>query len=371
MIGEQLLPPGKALVGNSLRIEVGRRGGARVLEVGESTGQPTVLDIWARWDSNWYLAIASNGYDLGQLAGRLPKEYQPADSSGFFPLYPLLIRFLRPVFGGIGAGILISNVFLLLSVFCLLQISIQLWGPERGGQIGFGAGLALLLWPYTLFFSAVYSESLFLFLSAAAFLSSLRRQDGRVVVLASLATLTRPFGLALALPLLMQWWPDREKRPMGWFVLPSMLLAISLLMLSSFGLFGDALAFVHRQSRWRGPSIFPAYAFVRWFREGPTIHGAGTSCIEAMVAMVLLAFLVLAFKKIPPSLALYSAVGLAIPLSSTLWSFGRISSNLFPLYLLLGFIWVERRPWARVLFGLSAMLALVAMFFFGAGWWVG
>jgi hypothetical protein len=47
-----------------------------------------LLDMWARWDSGWYLDIALNGYAL-----RGPIETTQSNVA-FFPLYPLLIRTL-------------------------------------------------------------------------------------------------------------------------------------------------------------------------------------------------------------------------------------------------------------------------------------
>ena len=55
------------------------------------------IDVWARWDSGWFLRIAEHGYHAGA---------EPA----FYPLYPLLVRLLGPVFGGhyVLAGLLVS-----------------------------------------------------------------------------------------------------------------------------------------------------------------------------------------------------------------------------------------------------------------------
>ena len=39
----------------------------------------SVVDVWARWDSDWYLRIAEEGYSW------------PSSTPAFFPLYPLLV----------------------------------------------------------------------------------------------------------------------------------------------------------------------------------------------------------------------------------------------------------------------------------------
>jgi len=76
------------------------------------------LDAWARWNSEWYLYIADKGYTNEDLS----PHYQDA-TSGFFPLYPMLIRFLGAVLGhDVLAGLLISNISLLVFLWILLQL---------------------------------------------------------------------------------------------------------------------------------------------------------------------------------------------------------------------------------------------------------
>src|SRR5207253_3156468 len=56
------------------------------------------LDVWARWDSQWFVRIAEHGYDVAHEA--------PA----FFPLYPTLLAGLGRVFLGhyVLAGVVLS-----------------------------------------------------------------------------------------------------------------------------------------------------------------------------------------------------------------------------------------------------------------------
>ena len=354
LAGYALLPPGKALTGESLRLEY---------------EAPVALDIWARWDSEWYLLIADQGYDaFDHLYG----EYLPEDTTGFFPLYPLLIRALTPLVGAIGAGIVISNLALLASLWLLLAVARDLWGREFGGRAAVGAGLGLLFIPFTLFHSAVYAESLFLALSLATFLLIRKDRYGWAGFLAALATLTRPFGALLVVLLLLEWWRRRHHSRWGWAAIGSVALALGLYMLFCYGLFGDALAFVHRQGRWRGAMGLPGIAFVRWWQAGPTIHGAHGSIIELVMAVLYLGALPVAFRRLRPSLAWYLAACVVVPLCSSLWSFGRIASTFFPIYLLIGMVWADDRPaLLRLWVTIGGALAAVAMAYFAAGWWVG
>ncbi len=357
LAGHALLPPGKALTGENLRLE---------------HGVPLPLDIWARWDSEWYLLIADRGYDATDAINHLPAGYLPEDTSGFFPLYPLLIRALTPLIGAVGAGILISNIALLASLWLLLAVARDLWGETFGTRAGFYAGTALLFFPFTLFHSAVYSESLFLALSLATLLLARKCRFDWAGLCAALAALTRPFGALLVVLLFLEWWRLRHRSRWGWTAIGGIALALGLYMLFCYGLFGDALAFVHRQGRWRGAMGLPGIAFVRWWQAGPTIHGAHGSTIELVMALLCLGALPTAFRRLRPSLAWYLVACVAIPLCSTLWSFGRIASTFFPIYLLIGMIWAEGRPAAQRLWvTVGGITATVAMTYFAAGWWVG
>ncbi|RLE20294.1 MAG: hypothetical protein DRJ65_18545 [Acidobacteria bacterium] len=210
LAGHALLPPGKALTGESLRLE---------------HDAPLALDIWARWDSEWYLLIAGHGYDaFDHLYG----EYLPEDTAGFFPLYPLLIRALTPLFGAVGAGIVISNLALLAALWLLLAVARDLWGETFGIRAGFYAGMTVLFFPFTLFHSAVYSESLFLALSLATFLLIRKDHYGWAGFVAALATLTRPFGALLVILLLLEWWRRRHHTRWGWAAFGSFALALGL-----------------------------------------------------------------------------------------------------------------------------------------------
>ncbi len=357
LTGYALLPPGKALTGENLRIE---------------HNAPLPLDIWARWDSEWYLLIAERGYDATDAVNHLPVGYLPEDTAGFFPLYPLLIRALTPLVGAVGGGIVISNFALLASLWLLLAVARDLWGETFGTQAGFYAGTALLFFPFTLFHSAVYSESLFLALSLATFLLARKNRFDLAGLVAALATLTRPFGALLAVLVLLEWWRRRHRSRWGWAAVGGIALALGLYLLFCYGLFGDALAFVHRQGRWRGAMGLPGIAFVRWWQAGPTIHGTHGSTIELVMAVLFLGALPTAFRRLRPSLAWYLATCVALPLCSTLWSFGRIASTFFPIYLLIGMIWADGRPTAqRFWVTAGSITAAVAMAYFAAGWWVG
>ena len=56
-------------------------------------------------------------------------------------------------------------------------------------------------------------------------------------------------------------------------------------MLFCHGLFGDALAFVSRQGRWRGSMGLPGTAFLRWWQAKKALLGAHGSTLELAAAL--------------------------------------------------------------------------------------
>ena len=112
------------------------------------------MNMWARWDSEWYLYIADRGYTNEDL----PSHYRNA-TSGLFPLYAMLIRFLGAILNhDVLAGLLISNISLLVFLWILLQLGKEKEIDEKDRQ---KAAWYYLIFPTTFFLSAIYTESLF------------------------------------------------------------------------------------------------------------------------------------------------------------------------------------------------------------------
>ncbi|HWH11564.1 MAG TPA: mannosyltransferase family protein [Solirubrobacteraceae bacterium] len=152
---------------------------------------------FARWDSVWYLTIARHGYT-------------PGPSPAFFPLYPLLVAAL----GALGPGLLVGGV--LISVAAMLVGLRLLWlltDLELGAAHPDAADLAVFavaLGPMAFFFTAVYSESLYLALTLGAFLSARQERWARAGVLGALAAATRSSGLLVIVGLLGLWLEQRR-----------------------------------------------------------------------------------------------------------------------------------------------------------------
>jgi Mannosyltransferase (PIG-V) len=165
----------------------------------------------ARWDSAWYLVIAHYGYrpELG--------SYTSARDA-FFPLYPLGLRALSDIgLQAVLAGVLFSLAAFALALYGIHRLStLELGSSVRpgGDDVARLAVLVTALAPMAFYFSAVYSESLYLALSVGLFWCARQGRWAWVGVLGALATATRSTGLVLVLPALMLYlYGPREDRP--------------------------------------------------------------------------------------------------------------------------------------------------------------
>jgi hypothetical protein len=169
----------------------------------------------ARWDAAWYLVIARYGYrpDLGVYT---------SSRTAFFPLYPLGLRAISwlgapPVL----AGVLLSVVAFALALYGIhrlttLELALGASSTLARDRVADAARLAVMLTafaPMAFFFSAVYSEALYLALSVGLFWSARQGRWMWVGVLGALAGATRSTGLVLVLPaLIIYLYGPREDR---------------------------------------------------------------------------------------------------------------------------------------------------------------
>jgi hypothetical protein len=160
-----------------------------------------LLDMWGRWDSGWYLDIVRHGYII-------PPDYMQQQSNvAFFPLYPMLIRFLLwPIPASwqtdgvlLLAGFVVSNVCLLAALI-LIYFFVQEMTQDSG--VVQRTILYLLLFPTAFYLSCVYTESTFLLLSVAALYAAQRRQWLWAALAAALLSITRAQGILMG-PILL------------------------------------------------------------------------------------------------------------------------------------------------------------------------
>lgn len=339
---------------------------------------PAPLEIWARWDSEWYLLIAERGYGADDAFLALPVAYRRGDDAGFFPLYPMLVRGLAALGPStLLAGVLVANLALLAALALLREMTRR----DHGEVIAGRAVWILLAFPTSFFLSAVYAESLLL----ATLLGSIAlARAGRPLlagICAALCVLSKPTGLLVLVPLVIELWPDRgaptaSGRSVGKRALrlaaatAPAAAALAGWALACQAIYGDVAPFLARQARWRGPTSGPWRAFVRYF-DAPRVHDAHHSTIDFVCALLFLAALPAIWRRLRTSEAAWATLAMLLPLGSSLWSFTRFAASTFPFHVSVALS--TERSERRFTSVVVAMLPLGGLFMalFAAWWWVG
>lgn len=177
-------------------------------------GRPYLLDPFMNnqvaWDSEYYLSIATAGYDDTDVLSANTPEGEIALNYAFFPLYPLIMSVVRvpftlltetPIAASVAAGMLIALLGTLGGMIALYDIARDELGEDGALRTVF----YLLIFPSAFFLAQVYTEGLFIGLAFGS-LALLRRQKLLyAALLAALATLTRSVGVLLIVPLALSW----------------------------------------------------------------------------------------------------------------------------------------------------------------------
>jgi len=293
----------------------------------EQTWNP--VSLHAKWDSFWYLDIAQNGYSF--------KGIEKLSNIVFFPLYPFLIKITSFFIAGdlILAGWILSCIFLLLALLYLFKL-VKEFHPEINPYLPI---VFLLIFPTAFFLNAVYTESLFLFLSLATFYHGLKKKFLWAGVLGLFASLTRITGVLLFIPLLWEYLKSYNfnltrslnTKLLSIFLIPAGTLSFFLYHHLKFN---DFLLFFKIESWWG--RIFKLNKDHFLMFSNPAIVNF---CLDIFFVILALTILYFVFKKLRTSYGLYMLATLAVVLSTgTLMSVGRYILVLFPIYILLSLI---------------------------------
>lgn len=327
------------------------------------SGLPQWFWSWAGFDGVHYLTIGQFGYAA---------QYTQA----FFPLYPLLIRFISPVFLGnfVLTGLIISNGLFLLALFLFHKLVKLDFEKNIGWMVIF-----LLVFPTSFFFGSLYNESLFLCLSLGTFLAA-RKNNWRLAgILGGVASATRLVGIFLLPALLWEWYEQNRasKLQLLWlFIIPAGLLSYMIYLQKNFG---DALYFLHAQpffgaQRTGGEIILLPQVIWRYLKiltSVPiSVYAFWVALAELTTFILVAGLLFLAHKKkIRLSYLIFSWLIFLTPtLTGTFSSLPRYVLPAFPIFMVLGNL--ESRSLKMLLALLSTLILILAVALFTSGRWV-
>jgi hypothetical protein len=302
--------------------------------------EPSVFwDTFARYDSGWYEGIARNGY-----------TYVPGGRSNiaYFPVYPLLMRYVGRLFGHHHAVFYLGGVFVSWTAFVLAMMALYRLArmdlPRRQAE---RAVLLTAIFPFAFFYGLIYSESTFLLFAVLAFHAFRTRRWILGGLGAAVAIATRTPGLVMWPALAWVAWvsaePTRRDRTLSIIGLAIALTGFAWYCAYIYQLTGNPFEWAATLERWNyspgglpwsAPAalvrnLFPhPYAFIAGTRMGlyDTLYG-GT-------AILFLAVTPFVWRRFGAGYGLFMLLNLLLPLSSGVFEgLGRYCSVLFPCFM--------------------------------------
>lgn len=332
------------------------------------------LDLPARWDAGWYLGIANEGY-----------HWTPGSTSqqniAFFPAYPLAMRYASVVFGRqpLWTGVVLSLAAFFAALVYLRRLArLHFEDDDRATT----AVVLLASYPFAIFFSAPYSEALFLLALVGAVFHFQRDQLWAAAGWGLVAGLTRPNGafLSVVLGLMVL---DRAIRawraggPFRWSEQFDRLAAaaapgIGMLFFSTFILFltGSPFQWTAQNAAW-GRTYRPLDTVftdrVGYIMDNGLYEYASSQALDMFYlasVLFILAAVWPVYRRFGVAYAALLAVNLIPPMmAGGLLSIGRVTSTLFPAFLWLAAVVPphHRAAWAV---GFALLQSFAAVLFF-------
>ena len=338
-----------------------------------------LLDLPGRWDTGWYLTIATEGY---RYVPNAASDFQ--QNIAFFPAFPMAMRYLSVVLGRqplwTGVGISLVSFFMALTYF--LRLSRSLLKDEDKAVT---AVTLLAVYPFAVFFSAAYTEGLFLLTLIGAVYHFHENQLLRAAFWGFLCGPTRPNGsllsIVLALMAVAPLWDAARRRivipPEGWRPIVMRMLAAAS---PGFGMLAFS-AFIYRLTGNPFMWTFQNVAWGRVYRSLDSIvsdrvdfianngwyNYASTQTLDMFYLMAVLLALAAVwpvYRRFGVAFAVLILITILPPMSAGgLLSMGRVTSILFPVFLWMGGALPPRHRHAWI--GFFALLqGFVAVMFF-------
>ncbi len=350
-----------------------------------------LLDLPGRWDTGWYLTIANEGYLYNPGA---KEDYQ--QNIAFFPAYPMAMRFVSAIFFGrqpLWAGVFVSIVAFYFALVYFLRLARSEIGDEARAVT---AMLLLAVYPFAVFFSAAYSESLFLLTLVGAVYHFRQDQLWRAAFWGFVCGLTRPPGCFLSVVLGLMavaplWDAARWRlivpptfaqgasvdKPLTWPAIGARLLSASapglgMLTFSAFvyQLTGNPFQWTMQNVAWGrvyrslDSIVTDRYDFIA---TNGLYDYASTQTIDLFYSLAVLLALVAVvpvYRRFGLPYAVFILLNVLPPMSAGgMLSLGRVTAVVFPVFLWLGAAVPahQRTAWIAIFAMLQAFVAV--MFF--------
>ena len=328
---------------------------------------------WANFDGEHYIALAREGYR--------PLTYY------FFPLFPILVRFLTGIWMNgfenyVFSGILVSHLSLVFAIFGLWKL-IKL---DYGDSIAKATIIILFLFPTSFYFGALYTESLFLACSVWSVYSARKKSWFYSSILAGFASATRLVGIVLVPVIFLEFYLANKKINQNWWKLvPIFLLGAGGVLIYMYYLWrvtGDPINFYHTvgifgAQRSANLVLLPQVFYRYIFKIIPSLNFTYFPSVfvvffEFFTAVLFLVLSVWSFFKVRLSYTAFLFLGYLLPtLSGSFSSLPRYVLILFPAFILLA-IYLNNTPKLFRIFVYVLMFIglILSESFFVRGYWL-
>jgi hypothetical protein len=152
-----------------------------------------ISEVLTSWDGRWYLEIVRHGYPH-VIPPQVTYDHVEARAA-FFPLYPLMVRWLDVVLpGGDTFAALFTNLVLSVVAVVLVGLVARHWFDTSTAR---RAMVIFAVFPGSYVMSFAYAEALLVVLAAGCLLALSHQRWLVAGITAALATAARPNGVAL------------------------------------------------------------------------------------------------------------------------------------------------------------------------------
>lgn len=313
------------------------------------------LDGWTRFDGGWYWDIIRLGY-----------FYEPGKQTtvNFFPLYAWLVEIgswpIRFLFSAphaesfFLAGILLSNTFFYFALSGMFRLGTELIGKEAASK----SLWSMALFPFSLFYSAVYTESLYLFLAVWGFYYARNEWWGRATLLGGLAAITRVPGWIVGIGIGLEYLRQRRYRLQAIdhhaTTLMWMPLGLCSLLVYFWRRFGDPLVFIHNlgafERKFGGDRLGEEAVIML---TSPDLSHRLLNAMYFLGILTLPFLAMIAWKRLGSSYGAFTFLSWGLAWITGLASVGRYLAVLFPAHYAMSLL-LERRK--------SSMIWLCALY---------
>lgn len=338
-----------------------------------NNGSLNLLTGLGQYDAQWYLRIADKGYPQNPPPQSIEdKTKMEGLSYAFFPLYPLILKFMNVFLRNIElSGFIAIWIFLIASYLSLTYVIKKLYKPG----IAIKTTFLLFLFPFSIFYRSYFTEGIFLFLLIwfSHFLINKKWLLASIAV--GLLCITRGAGLFI-LPLFFYYLTKdslKKKPKLKNIIIFGLISIVPFLFWAGYCYLqtGDPLYFLTVRHAWSQIDlpIFNNLFYILNFFYLP-VHDFHLSQLDIIIFFLTLLLLIASKNMINKKLWLISFLLWLGPfLTTDFMSFTRYQTVSFPLFLYLSLVLTTKKY--LILTIISGMSLFILSLGFINWYWVG